>query len=70
MSGAKAFATLQARFALAGLALVRTNPADGPVRLFLARHGRVREVATIDELEALIEGLEERRQGLELMEQS
>ncbi len=49
----KAWATLQARAALHGLALVRTDPADGPVRVFVQRGGVVRELYCIDELEAL-----------------
>lgn len=63
---ADAFSTLQARAALAGLALIRTDPADGPVQLFLMRHGRHRELANMDDLEALISHQEERIEGLNL----
>lgn len=63
---ANAFSTLRARAALAGFALIRTDPADGPVQLFLMRHGRHRELATMDDLEALIGYQEERIEGLNL----
>ena len=35
----KAFATLAARFALAGHTLTRSNPADGPMIYFVGRWG-------------------------------
>lgn len=51
---AKAWATLQARAALRGLSLIRTDPADGRIRLFLGDgQGAVRELFTVDDLEAL-----------------
>lgn len=49
----KAWATLQARAALAGLAVFRSDPADGPVRLFVQRGSAVHELRSIDDLEAL-----------------
>ena len=47
----KLFRTLQAAAALGGYAVVRSDPADGPVRLFLERLGLVREVALAELLE-------------------
>ena len=52
--GEKAFRTLQARVALAGMQLIRSDARDGPQRLFLTRQGVVRELVSIDDLEALI----------------
>ena len=58
MTGAdKSFATLRARAALQGITVLRTDPADGPVRLFLERTGifpQWRQVRSIDDLEVLI----------------
>ena len=54
MSGPKSFETLRARAALAGLQLLRTDPADGWVRYFVLRRNTVRELTTIDDLEALL----------------
>jgi hypothetical protein len=42
--GAKEFATLQARLALKGWALVRTRSAQGPVKLHVTRWGQLREL--------------------------
>ena len=50
----KAWATFKARAALSGLALVRTHPEDGPVRLLVCRAGQWRELRTIEDMEALI----------------
>jgi hypothetical protein len=43
----KEFASAAAAFALAGLALYRTDPRDGPVRLFCCRHGLFRQLASV-----------------------
>lgn len=53
MSAGK-FETLRARAALAGIEVLRTDPADGCVRYFVVRRRTVRELWTIDDLEALI----------------
>jgi hypothetical protein len=50
----KLFKTLQASAALGGYALVRSDPADGPVRLFLERFGLVQEVTLRDLVERLL----------------
>ena len=49
--GPKAFATARATAALNGYALLRTDPADGPVRFLVERFGLAREVGSIEELE-------------------
>jgi hypothetical protein len=45
----KAFATLRARLALAGYALSRSDPTDGPLVFFAARWGLVRELRDLAE---------------------
>ena len=50
---AKAWATLTARAALVGLAIFRTDPADGAVRVFVQSGASVRELRTVDDIEAL-----------------
>lgn len=50
----KAWLTLVARAALAGYQLWRTDVADGPQRLFVARFGLVRGVDR-DELDHILE---------------
>lgn len=50
---AKSWATLQARASLAGLSVVRTDPVDGPVRVFVLKAGAMRELLNVDDLEAL-----------------
>ena len=47
----KAFATARAAAALNGYALLRTDPADGPVRFLIERFGLVREVGSIEEVQ-------------------
>lgn len=42
----KRFASLRATAALAGFELLRTDPADGPVRYLGSRWGAVREIGT------------------------
>ena len=49
----KAWSTLQARAALRGLCLFRSALTDGPVRVFVQRGSALREVVTVDDLEAL-----------------
>ena len=49
----KGWATLCARAALAGLAVVRSNPADGPIRVLVCERGVWREMRNIDEIESL-----------------
>lgn len=51
----KAFSNAAAAFALAGLALYRTDARDGPVRLFCCRHGLVRQLATLADAQQLLE---------------
>lgn len=53
-TGEKAFRTLQARVAMVGMQLVRSDARDGPVRLFLERQGVVHELRSVDDLEALL----------------
>jgi hypothetical protein len=51
----KAFSGLQARAALARIELLRTDPADGPVRLLMrCDGGSLRELNTIEEVEAVV----------------
>ena len=54
MSG-KAWATLQARAALAGWQLWRSDAADGPQRFFAGRWGMVRVLGDLDEVERFLE---------------
>ena len=56
-SDRKAWSTYQARAALAGFQLWRTDPADGVQRLFLGRWGVVRVIADFDELDRLLDQL-------------
>jgi hypothetical protein len=58
--GEKLFRGLQARVALAGMQLVRTDPADGYIRYFLIRRLTVRELHNLDDLEALVNHLQGR----------
>ncbi len=46
--GGKAFATLAARFALAGHALTRSNPADGAVMYYAGRWGLHRALPDLE----------------------
>lgn len=48
------FPELQAKFALAGHELFRTDERDGPVRLITARWGRIRELRDADEAMAFL----------------
>ena len=56
--GGKAFATLAARFAMAGYQLTRTDPHDGPVSYHAARYGLVRCLPMLCDAQRLIEHLE------------
>lgn len=53
---AKRWASACARAALLGRALHRTDPADGPVRLFAEVDGQVVVLRDLDQLEALLLG--------------
>lgn len=50
----KRFTTARARAALRGVALMRTHPADGPVKVFFEHAGRLGEVRSLDDLEGLL----------------
>lgn len=52
-AGEKAFRTLQARVAMAGMQLVRTDARDGPQRLFVVNGLKAMEIRHLDDLEAL-----------------
>lgn len=60
MSGRESFEALRARAAVAGLVLVRTDPADGPQRFFLIQRRTVRELQHVEDLEALVNHLQGR----------
>lgn len=51
----KAFSTLQARLALRGFALTRTDGAGCPVVYTVTRWGLMRELASLDDVAALAE---------------
>lgn len=48
----KAFETTRARLALRGVALYRTDPADGPGRVFVEIDGAVKALRSIEDLRA------------------
>ncbi|VWX60028.1 conserved hypothetical protein [Burkholderiales bacterium 8X] len=50
----KAFATLAARYALAGYGIVRSNPADGPIAFYVVRWGRITALASLDAAERFL----------------
>ena len=52
----KAWDTLRARAALHGVALLRTDQRDGPVRLLAEHGGIVRELRSLDDVEAVVVG--------------
>jgi len=54
----KNWATLTARAALAGYALLRTDLADGPVRLLVERFGLIRQLGGLADLEELLAATE------------
>ena len=56
--GGRAFATLVARFALAGYQLTRADPDDGPVSYHAARYGLVRCLPTLGDAQQLLAHLE------------
>jgi|JI6StandDraft_1071083.scaffolds.fasta_scaffold1142108_2 hypothetical protein len=47
----KEFSTWQARFALLGQRLTRSNPADGPESYYVTRWGMAKELYTFMELQ-------------------
>ena len=53
---AKAWADARARAALLGRALHRSDPRDGPMRLFAEVDGQVVVLRDLDQLEALLVG--------------
>lgn len=53
----KAWATLQAQFALKGHTLHRTNPKDGPVSFYAERWGMVRYLPTPADVRRFLEQL-------------
>jgi hypothetical protein len=48
----KEFSTWQARFALLGQQLTRSNPKDGPESYFVTRWGMAKQIHTFMELQA------------------
>ena len=56
--GGKAFATMKARFALAGYQLTRTDPDDGPASYHAARYGLVRCLPALCDAQRLLADLE------------
>jgi hypothetical protein len=48
----KEFATWQARFALLGQRLTRSNPTDGPESYYVTRWGVAKEIHSVTELQA------------------
>lgn len=51
----KAFASLQAAFAIKGHALHRTDPADEPVTFWVERWGLIKQLPTIDAARRFLE---------------
>lgn len=60
--GEKAFRNLQARVALAGMQLLRTDARDGPVHLFVVNGIKAMEIRHLDDLEDLLTYLQQERQ--------
>ena len=54
----KAFLTLFSRFSLAGYALHRTDPRDGPVSYYAERRGLVRCLPSLNDAQRLLNRLE------------
>lgn len=52
--GEKAFKSLQARVALVGMQLLRTDARDGPPRLFVVNGVKAVEIRHLDDLEDLL----------------
>lgn len=59
-TGEKAFKSLQAHVAMAGMQLMRTDARDGPVRIFAVSGSKVLEMRTVDDIEGLLNYLRER----------
>jgi hypothetical protein len=51
---AKAFSTLQARFAIAGHSLYRTAAPDGSIAYLATRWGMIRELAPLEDAERFL----------------
>lgn len=60
MTGRASFEALRRRAEQAGLQVLRTDPADGWVRYFVVQRRTVRELSTLDDIEALIAHLQGR----------
>lgn len=54
MTGRASFEALRRRAEQAGLQVLRTDPADGWVRYFVVQRQTVRELQTLDDIEALV----------------
>jgi hypothetical protein len=52
--GEKTFRSLQARVALVGMQLLRTDARDGPARLFVVNGIKAMEIRNLDDLEDLL----------------
>lgn len=50
----KVFKGVQARAALAGIEVVRTDPQDGPPRVFVQHGAAWRELRTVEDVESLV----------------
>jgi hypothetical protein len=50
----KRFATLAARYALAGHALIRSNPQDGHVSFYCTQWGFIKPLANLDAAERFL----------------
>ena len=53
-SDTKRFATLKARYALAGHTLYKSGPGDGPVTYMAERWGMVRYLPTLDDADKFL----------------
>lgn len=60
--GEKAFRSLQARVALAGMQLLRTDARDGPVHLFVVNGLKALEIRNLEDLDDLLIYLQRERQ--------
>jgi hypothetical protein len=59
--GEKAFRSLQARVALVGMQLLRSDERDGPVRLFVVNGLKAMEIRNLDDLDDLLIYLQRER---------
>lgn len=53
----KVWKGMAARAAMKGLVALRTDPADGPVRVLVEHHGRIHDLRSLDDLEAMLVSL-------------